>query len=55
MCKISDDFDQVVFSNGIEHYILKGKSQDFFPHIGEKTIHGCLYHDGTFHFINSCD
>lgn len=24
--KISNDFKQVVFSNGIEHYILKGRS-----------------------------
>ena len=40
--KISDDQQQVVFSNQIEHYILKGQSQDFFPQIGEKTIRHCL-------------
>ena len=26
MAKISDDADKVVFTNGVEHYILKGKS-----------------------------
>lgn len=29
--KISDDCEQVMFSNQDEHYILKGTSQDFFP------------------------
>ena len=55
MCKISDDGEQVVFSNGLEHYHLKGRNQDFFPHIGEKTIRNCINHDGQFFFISSND
>jgi hypothetical protein len=42
-----------VFSNGKEHYILKGRNQDFFHHIGEKTIRKCIGHDNIFYFINS--
>lgn len=53
MCKISDDCNQVVFSNGVEHYILKGKSQDFFPQIGDKTIRHCINHNNEFYFVNS--
>ena len=29
--KISENFEKIVFSNGIEHYILIGSNQDFFP------------------------
>ena len=31
LVKISDDFKKVIFSNGVEHYILHGDSQDSFP------------------------
>ena len=51
--KISDDSEQVVFSNQEEHFILKGKSQDFFPQIGLKTIRNCLYFNKKFYFVNS--
>ena len=53
MVKISDDFNQIVFSNGIEHYILKGESQDFFPQIGHKTIRKCIVHENIFYFVSS--
>ena len=53
MAKISDDSNKVVFSNGVEHYILKGKSQDFFPQIGDKTVRYCYYHGNDFYFVNS--
>jgi len=31
--KISDNFQMAVFSNGIENYILKGRSQEYYPRI----------------------
>ena len=52
-CKISHDAEQVVFSNGKEHYILKGRNQDFFPHIGEKTIRKVIDHHNEFYFMSS--
>ena len=31
LVKISDNFKKVIFSNGVEHYILNGDCQDSFP------------------------
>ena len=31
--KISDNFQMAVFSNGVENYILKGRSQEYYPRI----------------------
>jgi len=42
-----------VFSNGVEHYILNGKSQDFFPQIGHKTIRFCKNAFNKFYFVSS--
>jgi len=42
-----------MFSNHDEHYILKGKSQDFFPQLGEKTIRHCTNYKKVFYFVVS--
>lgn len=51
--KISKDFRQVVFSNGIDHFILNGTSQDFFPQIRDKTVRLVLNYNQEFYFITS--
>ena len=53
LVKISKDFRQVVFSNGIDHFILNGTSQDFFPQIRDKTVRFVLNHEDEFFFITS--
>ena len=42
-----------MFSNQDEHYILKGKSQDFFPQLGMKTIRHCTNYKKKFYFVVS--
>ena len=51
--KISNNFNQVVFSNGIEHYILKDRSQDFFPQIKDKIVRYMFDYDDSFYFTTS--
>ena len=42
-----------MFSNGEEHYILKDRSQDFFPQIRDKTVRFMINHDDSFYFTTS--
>jgi hypothetical protein len=53
--KIADDFGKVVFSNGKEHYMLNGTSQDNFPWIKDKFLRYVLNHDGRFYLACSKD
>ena len=53
--KISDDFQKVIFSNGTEHYMLNGVSQDNFSWIKDKFIRNVINHQGSFYLCTSKD
>lgn len=44
--KIADDFNKVLFSNGDEHYMLNGQSQDSFSWIKDKFIRNVVSDEG---------
>jgi hypothetical protein len=52
---IASDFNKVIFSNGIEHYMLNYKSQDNFPWIKDKFIRSSQDFEGEFYLITSKD
>ena len=43
--KISDDFQSAILSNGVEHYMLKGRSQSNFPGIKDKILRKAVNKD----------
>jgi hypothetical protein len=53
--KIADDFKKVIFSNGIEHYIMNESSQDNFPWIKDKFVRNVINYEGGFFLVTSKD
>jgi hypothetical protein len=53
--KISDDFKQIIFSNGVEHYLLKGNNQDIYPWIKDKFLRNVVNHHEDFYLVTSKD
>jgi hypothetical protein len=57
MVKISDNHlkVKVIFSSGIEHYILNGLGQDNFPWIKDKFLRNVINHGDDFYLVTSKD
>ena len=53
--KICDNHKKVIFSNGIEHYMLNGEGQDNFPWIKDKKLRNVINHGTEFFLVTSKD
>jgi hypothetical protein len=53
--KISNDFQNAMFSNGVENYILKGRAQEYFPDINDKFLRYVVDAGNTFYLVTSKD
>ena len=53
--KISDDFNKVIFSNGMEHFLLNGQSQDNFTWIKDKFLRRVINNGHSFYLVTSKD
>lgn len=47
--------DKVLFSNGEEHYIIKGKNQDIIDHLKNKFIRHSINYDNSFYLMTTKD
>jgi hypothetical protein len=44
-----------IFSNGVENYLLKGRSQEFFPDIKDKFLRFVIDSGSSFYLVTSKD
>lgn len=53
--KISDDFERVCLSNGVEHYIHNSLHQQIIPQIKDKFIRHVKYDQKDFYLVTTKD